>query len=157
MSKVALKRKVARGAVIGAVLVVSAAMAFSALAAATVTIDSAAKLVAKGSGVTVTGTVTCSYATLGQLLHNFSDQDTLTVSVSEKTGQGVAHGSTTLAGPPCDGSSHAWSTSVPADNPARPFRAGNGAATAFYTACALSNGVCVETQQGSASAAVKIS
>jgi hypothetical protein len=149
---------VARGGAFITVVAGVMALALVAFAAnsAVVTIDPTAHLGFRGSSVTVSGTVTCTYPKLGALTGNITDTDTLAVSVSQRVGRGIASGSTTQPGPPCDGVTHAWSATVPNGNDVR-FSTGKASATAQYTATAFATGG-VETDQngGSTSATITI-
>jgi len=121
------------------------ALALPASAAATVTINPTGTLQGAGSAVTVTGTVTCSFANIGQITGPINETADLTVNLSQRSGRSVASGTgsdTNTAGPnsvACDGTAHNWSVSVLASEATR-FKSGSASAQATYTACTVLNG-----------------
>jgi hypothetical protein len=146
----------AAGALSGAILGLLISTATPSLAAVTVTINNPAILTARGAGVEVSGSVTCAYSAVGQVTQRFSDQDSMTVSITETTPSGPAAGSVNTAGPPCNGSTNAWDVIVP-DSADVAFVAGSGSVSVAYKACTFGqNGVVVECQQASQNATIKI-
>lgn len=121
------------------------ALAIPASAAAAVTINPTGALRAGGSAVTVTGTVTCSFANIGQITGPINETANLTVNLSQKVGKAAASGTgsdTNVAGPnsvACDGAAHNWTVNVLA-NEGTHFVRGLASAQASYQACTILNG-----------------